>query len=216
MILQHLPTAEENLLHKKYGSSAHMGIYGAGCTVNPRLMLVFMNPTCRNVASDPAWEGLRAPWIGVNKTWFMFHKFGFLDENQVECIKGMKPSEWTSSVAEEMYSHLFRNGIYVTNLAKCTQVDARHLPDGVFRDYRPSFLEEILRVNPKAIVTFGNQFSSIVMGRPVSVSRYSGRMSEELVIGDKVFRVYPTYYPVGQGQRNMPLAMERVSRVAEG
>ena len=36
-----------------------------------------------------------------------------------------------------------------------------------------------------------------------------------LEIGAKKCEVYPTYYPVGQGQRNMPLAINRIIDIIE-
>lgn len=75
-------------------------------------------------------------------------------------------------------------------------------------------LEELATVKPKYTFTLGNQVSSTLLGRPISVSNYLGSESEELVLANgDAMKVYPTYYPVGQGQRNMPLAIERIRTV---
>ena len=75
--------------------------------------------------------------------------------------------------------------------------------------------EEIASVNPQNIVSFGNQVSSVLLAKPVSVGDYTGTKNEPLKIGNKKFKVYPTHYPVGQGRRNMPLAMKRIRKVLE-
>ena len=75
-------------------------------------------------------------------------------------------------------------------------------------------LREILLINPKKIITFGNQVSSILLGKPVKVGNYDKKSSGELLrINDKKFFVYPTYYPVGQGIRNMNLAISRIEEI---
>ena len=61
-----------------------------------------------------------------------------------------------------LYEHVAVRGLFITNLASCTQPDARHLPDAVFRDYLPIMYDEILKANPRRIITFGNQVSSIL------------------------------------------------------
>lgn len=45
-----------NELQKVHGDKNLDAIYGAGQIKNPRLCLVFMNPTGRNVASDKKWR----------------------------------------------------------------------------------------------------------------------------------------------------------------
>lgn len=57
-----------------------MSIYNGGCTKNPNICFVFMNPTGRNIASCPQWKGRRSPWIGTKNIWKLFYKIGLLDE----------------------------------------------------------------------------------------------------------------------------------------
>ena len=54
---------EYDKLQIKYGAKELTSIYNGGCTNNPDICFVFMNPTGRNIASDPNWKGRRSPWI---------------------------------------------------------------------------------------------------------------------------------------------------------
>jgi uracil-DNA glycosylase len=74
-------------LQKKHGEPSLSSIYGAGCIENPKAMFVFMNPTGRNIASEPSWEGLRAPWIGTKQVWDIFYDLEFLTEDTYRSIK---------------------------------------------------------------------------------------------------------------------------------
>ena len=202
-----------NDLHRLHGHSSLMPIGGAGCIKNPKAMFVFMNPTGRNVSSSCGWQGLRAPWIGTKNVWKIFYELDLLSIKFFNQIKKIRPEEWSAEFADEVYSDICKNNIYITNLAKCTQVDARPLHDKVFKDYLDVMLKEIELVNPKYIFTFGNQVSSILLGKSITVSKYKNKEKEVLQINKKIFNVYPVYYPVGQGQRNMPSAIERIKNI---
>jgi DNA polymerase len=198
-------------LQKKYGEPSLSSIYGAGDIDNPKVMFVFMNPTGRNIACEPSWKGFRAPWIGTKQVWDVFYKLGFLKENIYKSIKEYKPDDWSIDFCNQVYSEVEDNSLYITNLAKCTQLDARPLKNSIFRDYLDLMLKEVEIVNPKVVISFGNQVSSIIVGKNISVSNYT-KDEKEIVNG---YSIYPTYYPVGQGRRNMPLALERIKRVLE-
>lgn len=197
-------------LQKKYGDPSLSSIYGAGDIDNPKVMFVFMNPT-RNIASKLSWKGLRAPWIGTKQVWDVFYNLGFLNEETNKSIKEFKSEDWSVDFSNKVYSEVEDNSLYITNLAKCTQLDARPLKNSVFKDYLVLMLKEIEIVNPKIVISFGNQVSSIILGKNISVSNYT-QNEREIVNG---YPIYPTYYPIGQGRRNMPLALERIKRVLD-
>jgi len=200
---------EIDSLQLRYGAKGLSAIYGAGCINNPEVMLMFMNPTGKNISAKPKWTGLRAPWIGTKHIWLLLHKIELLSEKIFQLTQG----EWNEGNARAVYEELSAQKIYITNLAKCTQINARHLPDSVFRAYLPSTQKEIAFINPKRIITFGNQVSSILLERPVLVSGYMGNKKETCFIADKNFDVYPVYYPIGQGQRNRPLTVRRIRAI---
>ncbi len=84
----------------------------------------------------------------------------------------MKSDEWSEEFSEKLYKEIAAKKVYITNLAKCTQIDARPLSDKVFKEYLALTQEELAIVQPKHIITLGNQVSSILLGRPIKVSEY--------------------------------------------
>ncbi|MGC9610924.1 MAG: uracil-DNA glycosylase family protein [Minisyncoccia bacterium] len=202
-----------NELHLKHGDKSLCSIYGAGCIEKPIAMFVFMNPTGKNVSSEKNWKGIRAPWLGTKNIWRLFYQLGIISEKFHEQILNLKPGEWSPDFALAVYKELVKKKIYVTNLAKCTQIDARPLKNFVFNDYLGLMLQEIEIIQPKNIITFGNQVSSILLQKQTSVSGYKGTKKEILKIGNKKIPTYPVYYPVGQGMRNMSLAAKRITAV---
>ena len=125
----------------------------------------------------------------------------------------MKSDEWTEKFAEQLYQEIAQKKVYITNLAKCTQADARPLKDKVFKDYLVYTQKELALLQPKHIITLGNQVSSILLGKPIKVSEYTKKEYESLTIEKQIYRVYPTFYPVGQGMRNMPAAIKRIQEI---
>lgn len=198
-----------DLLQEKYGDPTLSCIYGAGCISNPKLMFIFMNPTGRNISSEKDWNGIRAPWLGTKQIWFLFRELELLSDYIYSDIVRRKPLDWDIDFCNKVYKDIEERGLYITNLAKCTQIDARPLINTIFREYLNLVLEEISIVNPQKIITFGNQVSSILLSRNISVSNYKDLEFEQL----NGFSVYPTYYPVGQGRRNMPMAVKRIRSI---
>ncbi|MHC1716909.1 MAG: uracil-DNA glycosylase family protein [Candidatus Dojkabacteria bacterium] len=199
-------------LQLKYGDPTLSPIYGAGNVNTPEIMFIFMNPTGRNVSSSPSWKGLRAPWLGTKQVWSIFNDLELLDSLIYGNILSLKQNDWDVFFSEKLYKNLEESSVYITNLAKCTQVDARPLKNNIFKEYLPLMYEEIDYVKPKRIVTFGNQVSSILLNKAISVGNYLSDEKEDLKI-QNTYNIYPTYYPVGQGRRNMPLAIERIKRI---
>ncbi len=68
--------------------------------------------------------------------------------------------------------------------------------------------QEIEYIQPKKIITFGNQVSSIRLSKQISVSQYMD-ISKNLVLE----QTYPVYYPVGHDRRNQPLTIERIRSI---
>jgi len=207
-------------LHRKadrlqfiYGHRTLKSVYGTGCIHNANVMFVFMNPTARNISAHGAWKGIRAPWLGTKGVWQLFYQTGLLSKKHFETIQTLQPDAWSPDFAKQIYRAIAKNKVFITNLAKCTQKDARMLPACVFNNYMDIMREEIVRTNPKHIITFGNLVSSIILGKPIAVSAYAGKQKEQLQIGSKIFHVYPTYYPIGQGRRNMPRAIKRILQI---
>ena len=201
-------------LQKKYGTKELNSIYNGGCTDNPDICFVFMNPTGRNIASNKEWEGLKAPWIGTKNIWDLFFKIGLLEENIYKKIKRLKSREWTPKFATEVYNSVKKHKYFITNLGKCTQLDARPLPDSVYLEYLELLKKEISIVQPKIIILFGNQVSSIVLNKKISVSQVRKTCFEE-VIDRKKYKFYSVYYPVGNGRFNIDKSIEDIKWIIE-
>ena len=199
-------------LQNKFGSSALHSVYGYGQRNEPKVVLVFMNPTKRNIATDKSWNGLRAQWLGTKQIWSFLTKCGLFDLDINEEIQNKKPCEWDSGFCEKVYCEVAKRGVWITNLAKCSQEDARPLPDSVFVEYKELLKEELLLLNPKKILFFGNQVSSIMLEQPISVSCTRQRKFE-LSIKDKVFDSYAIFYPVGNGRFNQDKAIEDIKEI---
>lgn len=193
-------------LQKKYGDPKLDSITFGGCLENPDVCFVFMNPTARNITSSKEWKGIKSPWVGTKNVWNLFNQLGLIDDEIYTRIRSIKGNEWTYEFAEEVYGQVAKNKFYITNLAKCTQIDARPLPDSVYKDYLNLFLKEMEIINPKVIILFGNQVSSVVLGEKISVSQVR---KQEFILKNK-FKCYSVYYPVGNGRFNMDKSIEDI------
>lgn len=210
--LDHLYKHREKL-QQQHGEKSLFAVHGAGCIDKPNICFVFMNPTGKNISAVKWWEWIRAPRLGTKNVRKIFFASGILSKKTFEQIQKMKSDEWTEKFAEQLYQEIAQKKVYITNLAKCTQADARPLKDKVFKDYLVYTQKELALLQPKHIITLGNQVSSILLGKPIKVSEYTKKEYESLTIEKQIYRVYPTFYPVGQGMRNMPAAIKRIQEI---
>lgn len=205
---------EYDKLQKKYGDKNLDSIYNGGCTVNPDICFVFMNPTGKNIASSKEWNGLKAPWIGTKNIWDLFYATNLLDKDIYDKIKSIKGSDWTTAFAECVYGNITKHKCFITNLGKCTQIDARPLPDKVYKEYLNLLEKEISIVNPKVVILFGNQVSSIALNEKISVSQSRKKLFKK-VINNKTYKCYSVYYPVGNGRFNIDKSIEDINWIID-
>ncbi len=201
-------------LQKKYGAKELDSIYNGGCTENPDICFVFMNPTGRNIASSKKWKGIKSPWIGTKNIWDLFFKLNLMNEKIYKNIKEIKGSEWTEEFAEQVYDDVRKHKYFITNLGKCTQIDARELPNSVYEEYLDLLKQEIEIIKPKVIVLFGNQVSSIVLNKKISVSQCRKQLFINK-IDDNEYKFYSVYYPVGNGRVNIDKSIEDIKWIIE-
>lgn len=200
---------EYDKLQKKYGAIELDSIYSGGCDKNPDICFVFMNPTKRNIASSKTWKGLKSPWIGTKNIWDLFYQLKLLDENVYKKIRKIKGKEWTENFANEVYEEVKKHKYFITNLGKCTQLDARPLPDSVYKEYLHLLEKEIEIINPKVIILFRNQVSSIVLNEKISVSQCRKKQFLKTING-KQYKCYAVFYPVGNGRFNIDKSIEDI------
>ncbi len=207
-------TKEYDKLQKKYGAKELDSIYNGGCSENPDICFVFMNPTGRNIASKKEWKGLKSPWIGTKNIWDLFYALDLVEEGIYQKIKSIKGSEWSEEFAEEVYQDVIHHHYFITNLGKCTQLDARVLPDSVYLKYLDLLKKEFAIINPKVIILFGNQVSSIVLDEKISVSQVRKKCFEKEIDG-KTYKFYSVYYPIGNGRFNIDKSIEDIKWIME-
>ena len=201
-------------LQLKYGSKELDSIYSGGCDKNPDICFVFMNPTKRNIASSKDWKGLKSPWIGTKNIWNLFFELGLLDENIYTKIRSIKGNEWTEEFADEVYDNVKKHKYFITNLGKCTQVDARELSDDIYKQYLDLLEKEIEIINPKVVILFGNQVSSVVLNEKISVSQCRKKVFIKEINGKK-YNCYSVFYPVGNGRFNIDKSIEDILYIKE-
>ena len=199
-------------LQKEYGSKELNSVYGCGCSENPKVALVFMNPTKRNIATNKFWAGLRAQWLGTKQIWEFLTKCGLFSVDLNAKIKLKKPKEWTPEFCEEVYAEVKTRGLWITNLAKCAQEDARPLPDKIFLQYKDLLKAELDMVNPEKVFFFGNQVSSLMLDEKITVSTVR-RKKFGLKSNGKTLECYAVYYPVGNGRFNQDKAVEDIKEI---
>ncbi len=200
---------EYDKLQIKYGAKELDSIYNGGCSNNPNICFVFMNPTGRSIASSKNWKGIKSPWIGTKNTWDLFYELNLLDKDIYQKIKAIKGKDWTEEFAKEVYKDVEEHKYFITNLGKCTQIDARALPDEVYKEYLYLLEKEFEIINPKVIILFGNQVSSIVLNEKINVSKVRKALFERKINGKK-YKFYSVYYPVGNGRFNISKSIEDI------
>ena len=205
---------EYDKLQKIYGDPNLHSIYNGGCETNPDICFVFMNPTGKNIASLPDWKGPHHPWLGTKNICDLFFAVNLLDENIYQEIKNKKGSEWTPLFAKEVYQNITDHKVFITNLGKCTQIDARPLKDSYFKDYLPLLEKEIKIIKPKVVILFGNQVSSIFLDKKISVSQ-TRKTYYDKKLGKETYKCFPVFYPVGNGRFNIDKSIEDIKYIID-
>ena len=144
----------------------------------------------------------------------MFYNIHLVDEETFKRIKSIKGKDWSYSFAEEVYKNVENNKYFITNLGKCTQIDARPLPDKVYLKYLELFYKEIEIINPKVVILFGNQVSSIVLDEKISVSLSRKKVYNKKING-KEYKFFPVFYPVGNGRFNINKSIEDIKWIID-
>ncbi len=203
-----------DMLQKIYGDPSLASIYNGGCEENPDVCFIFMNPTGKNIASEKNWKGRRSPWLGTKNIWKLFYNVGLLDEKIYDDIQKRKSKDWDEEFSDLVYENVKNNKYFITNLGKCTQIDARPLPDSVYREYLELLFKEIDIIKPKKIIVFGNQVSSIFLDEKICVSKCRKKVFKK-VINKREYEVYPVFYPVGNGMHNIDKVIEDLKYILD-
>ena len=144
----------------------------------------------------------------------LFYKVNLLSEDILNQINEKKPKDWDYRFCDYVYDEISKNKVFITNLGKCTQIDARPLPNEVLKKYLDLLFKEIDIIKPKVIIAFGNQVSSIILNKKISVSE-NRKVCHKIEINNNEYKVYPVYYPVGNGIFNIDKSIEDIKWIIE-
>lgn len=163
-------------------------------------MLILVNPTYRNLSSDPKYKGVRFPFIGVRQFWKVLADAGLIDR-KVACGLPLR-KDWQEKYTEQIKGELVRNKLFLTNLVKCCY-DHSVYPDGkVVKDQIKLLAEEIGVVSPKKIVAFGGLVYKTLTGKNTKLSdcldNSKTEKSKDILSGLNII-TEPCYFPIGRG-----------------
>ncbi|MEK7595094.1 MAG: uracil-DNA glycosylase family protein [Patescibacteria group bacterium] len=214
-LLEDLWVYTKALQLKNFPNSTLEPILGGGRLSRPKFMFVFINPTYKNISSDPSWVGKRRPWTGTKYIWRIFNKAGHFDNSLLQEIE--KTKIWSVDFADKVYSHLSARGFYFTNIVKWTGENA-DLPDSQkVRLFLPLLKKELEIVKPSYIVTFGLIPFKALTGLDIKLRDYFDasiklRLLETFntnLVGDN-FKIIPCYFPVGRGDPKRAVELLRL------
>src|SRR6266536_2434291 len=154
LIIPEIAHKVRHISERYYGDHVLDAINGAGQINRPKLALVFINPTHRNLSADKQWVGLKAPWIGCTNIWQLFRDAGLIDGRLADEIQRAKTS-WSEEFAQRVYSQVAARSLYITNMVKWAGLDAKLPERQKIQLYAPVLLEELRIIRPKLIIVFG-------------------------------------------------------------
>ena len=174
-------------------------IHGFG-SLNPKLMLILVNPTYRNLSSSPEYKGARFPFIGVRQFWKVLADGGLIDKNIAYGLPLRK--DWGNEYTKQIKRELIHNKLFLTNVVKCCYNHSVYPNSEVIKDQLKILAEEIRIIKPRKIIAFGGFVYKALIGKDIKLSEYwnCGKKENdfEIISGLSVL-VQPCYFPVGRG-----------------
>jgi hypothetical protein len=184
-------------------SRQYRHVPGGGWTTQPTLMLVFINPTVRNITAHAAWDGVRFPFAGKPKLWGILATAGLVGADLPERIAALGH---TPEMVELLVDETRHHRLYLTNAVKCVD-NGSNLPGSERIHAAWAFLQaEIALVQPRYIVAFGLIPFRVLTGSTVRLSDHlwdaqHGRCTffSSHPIAGRTYPVFPCYFPTGRG-----------------
>jgi hypothetical protein len=166
-------------------------------------MLVFINPTFRNISAHAAWPGSRFPFAGKPKLWHILAEVGLVDAALPETIARLGP---TPEMVELLIAEATRRRLYLTNAVKCVD-DGSNLPVAArVAAALPQLQREIAIVQPRTIVTFGLIPFRALTGLDIRLADHLWHAQQGRIgfypsqpIEGRSYPVFPCYFPTGRG-----------------
>lgn len=198
-----------------YGDHTLDPISGAGKVNRPKLALIFINPTHRNISTRKEWSGLKAPWIGCTNIWQLFADAGLIKSEINETIQQAK-TDWPQTFALDVYNHVAEQGLYITNIVKWAGLDAKLPEKEKIRLYAPLLVDELKLLGADRIIAFGQlTFDGILRELGLKSPDAFGSINEDMLAKQTIYgvesaigKIVPCYFPVGQGIKNRAKAVE--------
>lgn len=176
----------------------HILAYGA---LKPKLMLILVNPTHRNLSSAPGYQGPRFPFIGVRQFWKVLAAGGLINKKITDFLP--LKSAWDDKHTEQLQRELIKNKLYLTNVVKCCYSHSAYPKPKVIAEQLKILAEEIRIVKPKKIIAFGALVYKVLTGENIKFSDYWATGHQREVVAENIsglnIPVVPVYFPIGRG-----------------
>lgn len=173
-------------------------IYGFGA-MNPKLMLILVNPTYRNLSCGPKYKGARFPNIGVRQFWRVLADGGLISKKIAAALPPR--AGWKNGHTKSIQGELTKNKLFLTNAVKCCYSHSEYPTKNVIESQLKFLSKEIRIVNPKKIVAFGALVYKTLTGKSLKLADYwkkKRRLETEKISGLNI-SVTPCYFPIGRG-----------------
>ncbi len=197
-------------LQTRFGDPSLKPVIGGGLTKSPKIVLVFMHPTGRNITTHLGWPYASLPWIGTSQAFLFLHRLGLLHRSVLQLILRLKPDDYTYRHALTIYNNIANHKVFIAEYVPVTTAYSQSLPTQAYNESLPLFRQLLLDLKPKLAFLLGSRITSHFLDTPRGI----------LILNGKIFRVpklknisfIPTYYPLGQGMRNQPKAITTIKK----
>lgn len=184
-------------------------VHGGGKEKKPRFALVFINPTYNNISTKPQWKGRRYPFIGTRAVWRVLVKSGLLPASVLQLTEG----KWSEETAEQVLQVMRENGVYLTNVVKCTAAHGDAPSRGAICDKLPLLIKELKIVQPQLTIAMGLIPFKALTEKNVKLGEFAAEFSvKPKFFSSSIGKVVPCWFPVGRG--NPKKAVELLSTIA--
>jgi len=174
-------------------------IFGFG-VLNPRLMLILINPTYRNLSSNPDYCGDRFPFIGVRSFWKVLASGNLIDKKISSSLPDR--SGWKNSDTERIKEELLKNQLFITNMVKCCFAHGDYPARPIIKWHLKWLKQEIMIVKPQKIVAFGTLVFKELTHKTIVFKNNLNKLTKhnnfELLTGLKI-PVFACPFPIGRG-----------------
>ncbi len=208
-MLENLWLEVDNCTYCKRSGNELQHVHSGGQAKNPRFALVFINPTYQNISTKTQWCGIRFPFIGTRPVWRVLVKSGLLPEKTLQLTEG----KWNEETAVQVEQILCENGIYITNVVKCTAAHGNAPSQEAINAQLPRLYRELSIVKPELIIAMGLIPFKALTSETVKLSDFSKQFkTKPKFFHSPVGKTVPCWFPVGRG--NPRKAIELLSLIA--